>query len=683
MGLLPGVLLAAGALLLQGCGMGPAAVSGSSAGGAAAETGGVQGILHGGQQGIAGAAIQLYTVGSTGNGSAATPMLTRSVTTDPYGFFNITGAYTCGQDYQGNAIVGGSNQVYLVASGGNPGNSQDMNNQAAVMMDALGPCSYLQQPNVFIWVNEVTTAAAAWALAPFMTSSTVAGVSATRVGASATNSAGITNGFLHANLLANTTNGLPATLPSNLTVETNKLYALANALASCVNSDGTTGCTPLFTAATPAGGSQPGDTLSAALNIVQHPGQNVNPVYEAALPQAPFPNLLQGHPNDWTMSLTVTGGGLYGPTALGVDSVGNVWLANYYGSVSAFNNQGTALSPAATAGTPASGGFANGTVGAIYGLAVDSNDNIFVANEALGSTQNGNTGSISILNGATSGNTLGSVVTNSVVGSGGYGTAYFYDSSIQYPESLAADSNGNIFIGDDNGSASSYVTVYSGTGSLVRGGLGLPFGSGVFGVSGDLAHGAWMANGANNTVTHADANGGIVSVSSCCNVPAGVATDAQGNAWVANYGNGSSNGSVSEIGPGCDTNQVNRSSLCTGAGGTVVLLNQKTGGGLSSPQGIVVDAAQNVWVANLHAATGATYVALAELAGATNTLAAGTAISPAGGYGLDAGIQEAFSLGLDAGGNIWVSDTGASDAVMFFGLAAPTATPALPTPTAP
>jgi hypothetical protein len=43
------------------------------------------GSVHGGQQAVSGSTIQLYAVGTTGDGSAATPLLTQAVTTDASG----------------------------------------------------------------------------------------------------------------------------------------------------------------------------------------------------------------------------------------------------------------------------------------------------------------------------------------------------------------------------------------------------------------------------------------------------------------------------------------------------------------------------------------------------------------------------------------------------------------------
>lgn len=96
-----------------------------------------------------------------------------------------------------------------------------------------------------------------------------------------------------------------------------------------------------------------------------------------------------------------------------------------------------------------------------------------------------------------------------------------------------------------------------------------------------------------------------------------------------------------------------------------------------------MDSAQNAWFSNSLGDS------ITELAGSSNTLPAGTAISPTtgvyttGGYGLDAGLDGPFTLLPDRSGNLWVSNEGALSITMFFGLAAPTVTPLQPVPTAP
>ncbi len=110
-------------VLLNGCSL-------SSNAPATPETGpAIQGTVHGGQQPITGATIQLYAVGTTGYGSTATPLISATLTTSdgssllnsnanagnanntlPAGNFTITGDYTC---------PAGDPDVYIMSTGGN------------------------------------------------------------------------------------------------------------------------------------------------------------------------------------------------------------------------------------------------------------------------------------------------------------------------------------------------------------------------------------------------------------------------------------------------------------------------------------------------------------------------------------------------------------------------------------
>jgi hypothetical protein len=76
-----GVLLLA---LATGCGVGPVTV---------APTGSmIRGHVHGGQQPVSGATIQLYAVGATGDGSASMPLIASTVLSDSGGNFSLAGA---------------------------------------------------------------------------------------------------------------------------------------------------------------------------------------------------------------------------------------------------------------------------------------------------------------------------------------------------------------------------------------------------------------------------------------------------------------------------------------------------------------------------------------------------------------------------------------------------------------
>jgi len=216
-------------LPIAGCTMGPIALSG-----APANTGtgslAIKGGVHGGNQPITGATIQLYAAGtpampssgsSTGGyGSGATALipvgsLAASATsayypggvsscpinsdgtnpnncttlpqTDSSGSFAITGDYTCTQ----------GQEVYLVATGGNPGLVGGTNNTAIALMAALGTCpasGSLASAVPFVSVNEVTTVAAVWALQQFIGAPTGVAASAYTSQGGATSGVGVNIG---------------------------------------------------------------------------------------------------------------------------------------------------------------------------------------------------------------------------------------------------------------------------------------------------------------------------------------------------------------------------------------------------------------------------------------------------------------------------------------------------------
>ena len=628
--LVSGALLCC-ATLLGGCGIDTAdhSITGTSA---------LQGMVHGGQQPVSGAVIQLYTVGSGGNGSLATPMLASPVTTRNDGSFDITGQYTCGKSNVGSAINSPSNQVYIVATGGNPGLTPAANNAALVLVTALGDCANLPSAT-YVEINEITTAAAAWALSPFTTSYT-------NIGATSTNVLGIKNAFLDAALLADSSTGLPATLPSNLTVETAKLISLANAIASCVNSDGTTGCTPLFTAATPAGSLvAPADTLSAALSVVKHPGQNVKAVFQTIPARPPFSGGSATTPNDWTMSLAITGGGMKSPTAMAIDSQSNVWVVNQNGPLTAFNAQGTLLS-----GT----GFGVGVLDKSQGIAIDTHDDVWVTDYNAHFNGQGAVSKFLGVNSSAAG-PLGTAVLNG-------GNAGFYD-HIYYPFAVAADTNGNMFVANEGNGSGTVLTsagsIYTNADNVSGGYLGGTQSAFPNDIAVDVHHGFWIPDG-NYSVIHISADG-VAKTTTCCYTSYGVSTDGYKNLWIANL----LNDSISEVGDD----------------GTL-LLNQINGGGLDFPGFVAVDSAQNVWVTNL-------FATISEFAGQGGTLTAGTPITPTtsssatGGYGLDSNMSEPNYIAPDRSGNLWVSNQANNSITMFYGLASPTATPIMPTPTAP
>jgi sugar lactone lactonase YvrE len=567
------------------------------------ESAALTGRLVGGQQAVSNAQIYLYQAGTTGNGTGASNLLTTQVFTAADGSFSITGDYHC---------PSAATQVYLVGSGGNPGISAPTNNTASLMMAALGDCGNLT-PSTFIYVDEVTTAAAAWALAQFMGPGG-------NIGAKATNATGLRNAFLVANNLSNTTNGTApgAGLPAGATVETAKLYSLANVISACVNSAGGTACSPLFSAAS-SGGVTPTNTLDAAVNIVRHPASGVAAVFNASTPNPPFQPGLSTAPHDWTMSVTYTGGGIASPTALAVDSTGSVWIANYFGGVA------TKLS---AAGVPAAAnGFADAALYESYGIAVDANDNAWVTNEE-GNSANGYNGSISKFS------STGQVLSGTGFIAGG----------IYYPYAIAGDTNGNMWVADFGRSQASLLD--NNGNSLIGAGytssaLPLPLGVAV-----DGSHNAWFATSASAAKA---TPGGTITNYGCCTGPSGIAIDPQGSVWVSDY-SGSALVQLSAAG--------------------AVWQKLSGVGGVYYPESLAIDGAGSVWTANYH---GNTFSGFGSATGG----AASTAVSPATGFGLDAGLGEPFGSAVDASGNVWIANLAKSSVTQFVGIAAPTKTPVL------
>jgi hypothetical protein len=289
------VLSSALVLVLTGCAFGPTAAPN-------AVTGlGIQGRLRGGNQPIAGAQVYLLAANTAGYGTVSVSLLTSGtngsdsiggyVLSDSGGNFTITGDYTCTS----------GQQVYLYAQGGDPGAGT---NTAVGLMAVLGSCpdsGNFLAVSPFINVNEVTTVAAAYALAGFATDATHVSSSGTPLAQT-----GIANAFANAGNLADMSSGtaLTTTPAGNGTVPQTEINTLANILAACVNSTGSssTGCSTLFSNAKSGGstGTTPTETATAAINMVHNPTANVAALFPLQTAVAPFAPMLSYAPSDFT-----------------------------------------------------------------------------------------------------------------------------------------------------------------------------------------------------------------------------------------------------------------------------------------------------------------------------------------------------------------------------------------------
>jgi len=539
----------------------------------------LNGKVFGGQQPVSGSTIQLYTVGTLGPGSTATPLISASVTTNSSGQFSITGDYSCSS----------ATEVYMVAAGGNAGSG---NNSALSMMAALGPCSSLNS-STYIVVNELTTVAAAFALAPFMS-----GYSA--VGGTGTNPIGLVNAFNEIQLLVSTSTGAIATAPTGITLPVAKLNTLANTLAACVNTSGSssTACTTLFNA---TGAS---DTVGAALAMAQSPGSSsTTALWSLGTTTPPFVPALSALPNDFTLAVNYTGAELAGPYGIAIDANGNAWVTN---------EAGTSVVKLPSLST----GFSTTTFGsagllAPRGISIDSTGNVWIANTGANNVVKlSSAGALLSGSGYTGGNISGPVAIANDSGGNAWVANFFGGSvtelnptgtasgvspistSLSAPSSIAIDNTGRVAVANQGSGA---LCLLSNAGVLQEcANDGSLFGATAVAVS---AGGSVILAGSTTGATVGGAftlatNTGTVNGSSPVSgggltLPTAVAFDGNGVAWFANTA------SISAF---------SGSSAITGTTGF---------GSLNSPSGIAMDASGNVWTANLGDNSVSVFVGLA------------------------------------------------------------------------
>ena len=394
--LLAAVALPAVALPVVGCSIGSITPPSTSAAG-------LSGIAHGGPNPVIGATVNLYATTSGGYGAAAT--LLGTATTNSQGFFNFVNAGTCTANQQ----------AYITAYGGNPGSGTNPN---YLLMAALGPCANIS-PATSIWIDEVTTVAAAYSLRPFTFITANSGIPTVQVGAPASNNvvtglcttansvttscqaAGLTHAFSNALNLANSVS-LPGSLPNgqayqvtpsnpNGVVPTALINSLADSVEACVNSPGGTSgdgspCGNLFAYTTPpvTGASAPTNTLQALLNVAQYPAltaANVTNLYNLATPISFYYPALTSAPADFSLAIAYSG------VTLGSQAGSVTALTLTNPNASGFGSGvGYTAVPAVTIAAPASGTTATATasLGLVYfnvtgGACAAGTDNVTIA----------------------------------------------------------------------------------------------------------------------------------------------------------------------------------------------------------------------------------------------------------------------------------------------------------------
>jgi len=588
----------------------------------------IHGIVHGGQQPIKGAHVYLYAAGTGGYGTASTSLLNSSVATHNPGYYgqdgsgnyyvitDSNGSFSISSDYTCTSGAG----VYLYSVGGDSGGGT---NSEIGMMAVLGDCPVagnFASATPFIYMDEVSTIAAAYAMAGYATDATDVSSSGTTLAKT-----GVQNAFANAANLANISTGqalatTPASNGSNIgIVPQATINTLADILAACINSSGSssTACSTLFSDAKSAGssGTTALDTATAAINMAHNPGANIHALYTLSTASPPFEPALNSQPNDFTIALNYTGFGLAAPSypqSIAIDASGNAWIANFSGG----NNGFGSVTKLTSAGAAATGSpFTNSYFDGPNEIAIDGTGNAWVAN--IGDS--GSNGSVTKLTSA------GAFVQN------------FTGISLGSPDGIAIDGNSNVWVANNN-TPPYNVTMISSTGTIASHpgtSLNQPEGVAV-----DGYNNPWVANFAGNSISKlASGDFNNATTGNGMSYPLAIAVDHTGSLWVMSN----------------STGVVSKFSSLSGATMGYYLFGSNI-----TPWSIAIDGSGNVWVT-----TGSSNV--------YELNSSGTVLSGSNGY---KGVTDSSgSIAIDGSGNVWVTNMNTDNLNEFIGAATPVITP--------
>jgi hypothetical protein len=332
----------------------------------------LSGTIHGGNQPVTGATVNLWFAGQSGPA-----LLAATTTTDGSGTFSFTKAadggtnsgttksYSCPTSIQ----PGFNPLVYVISRGGDTQNNGvvGQTNTAAAFIAIYGTCNSLTAANS-VYMSEVTTVATMAAVQQFYNPAND-NITADGTGQQKTV---IINLPTTIALLANATTGLsvpstvipavagdiPSTVSVTATPEPGKVNLLANIISACVNgaTSAAPACGTLFSAAVPPAANTTNlngppfpaatDTLQALFYIFTNPTNGAGSTGTNNLTSlfglaggvgAPYqPSAAK--PTDWTIAINyastgtssncASGNFISGPVDINIDAVDNVWFAN-------------------------------------------------------------------------------------------------------------------------------------------------------------------------------------------------------------------------------------------------------------------------------------------------------------------------------------------------------------------
>ena len=529
----------------------------------------------------------------------------------------------------------------------------------------FGPSS--SSPLNYVYLNEVSTVAAATAMVPFTAVSSSQN-DAVHIGTSSTNLIGLQNATYNAAKLYDINGSVSGTGADGDThianaathdaaagvVPQTLLNTIGNILANCVDSANTyngayatggtksTQCTTLFANATSDGtttGTVPNDTATAAINIANYPGGTtsnasfVSNIYGSLSGNAPYQPTLSSAPHDFAVGV------LYAPPTGGtagsdlqIDGFGDIWtLEHTYSQLiellptgsysiynkpagSPFSNSGFTGSAIDTTSThvyvPAAAGTIVFAPGTSTGTLVTSSNSVNGSQVSLDVA--GNLLTANAVSGSETTSYIAKETTAGVAAASPFpltGNACLYQ--VQY---LAIDGSSNIWTNNQY-TVNNMICRYTSAGvlqySLTIPGSNFPLS---YGIAVDAGGNAWFSE-KDNSKLYKIANGTATTGNTVCNAGAG----------------------------------------CTAA----------TGGTLNAPFAVAVDGANTIWTAN----SGSTPPSIVQFSNAaaaiTPTFLSGT------GYG-----NNYLFMQVDQSGSVWgMNNSYPPQLVEYIGVATPTAQP--------
>jgi uncharacterized protein (TIGR03437 family) len=360
-----------------------------------------------------------------------------------------------------------------------------------------------------------------------------------------------------------------------------------------------------------------------------------------------------------------TSADLIAPFALAVDSSGNVYFAeNGDSRIRRIDAKSLDISTVAGNGTPGFSGdgstATNAEMNSPTGLAIDSTGSLYIADSLNCRIRKVASGNISTFAG------------NGTFSYSGDGRPAI-QAQLNTPQGVAADAAGNLYIADTLNnvvrkvSPNGTISNYAGNGGAGNSGDGSAATSaqlhGPQGLAADTFGNLYIADTMNAKVRKVSASGVIATVagsgtpgsggdggaaaSAQLNLPIGVAVDSSGNLYIADFGN-SRVRKVSASGAIIGTVAGNGSFGYSGDGGPAVKAQ------LNGPQGVAVDAAGNLYIADTENNLIREVTAGGLIASVAGNGVAG--YSGDGGQATSAQVGNPVGLAVDAAGNIFTLD---------------------------